>query len=188
MDMSYDDILKILKIIDESEYDEMRLETNDLKLHVRKHSEVASIAWSESQKVISAEGSLPEPAEEERSNGESGAQDASMEVSAENSPETMEDTEVEKPIVEEASGSDGLVEVKAPMLGTFYRAPSPGADPFVDVGDQVSADDTVCLIEVMKLFNSIPAGVSGRVSEILAEDGAMVEHEQPLIRIEPGEE
>ena len=70
------------------------------------------------------------------------------------------------------------------MTGTFYRASSPVAPPFVDVGSTVAADDTVCLVEVMKLFNSIPAGVAGTVVEICAENEAQVKAGQPLIWIE----
>src|SRR5262249_37687155 len=75
----------------------------------------------------------------------------------------------------------GEVAVRAPMLGTFYRASSPGAAPFVQVGQRVKADDVVCLIEVMKLFNSIKASVDGVVMKILAEDSKLVEFDQPLI-------
>lgn len=71
------------------------------------------------------------------------------------------------------------------MLGTFYRAPSPGAPPFIEIGSDVRADTTVCLIEVMKLFNTLKAGVEGRVSHILVENAAMVEYDQALIVIEP---
>lgn len=75
--------------------------------------------------------------------------------------------------------------VRAPMLGTFYRSPAPGEKPFVEVGQKVGADDTVCLIEVMKLFNSIRAGIDGEVIEILTYNGALVEHDQALIVIAP---
>jgi acetyl-CoA carboxylase biotin carboxyl carrier protein len=71
------------------------------------------------------------------------------------------------------------------MLGVFYRAPAPGEKPFVEVGQRVRADDTVCLIEVMKLFNSIRAGVDGEVVEILVENGGLVEFDQALIFIRP---
>jgi acetyl-CoA carboxylase biotin carboxyl carrier protein len=77
------------------------------------------------------------------------------------------------------------VEVKAPMVGTFYRAPAPGAPPFVEVGSAVAEDATVCIIEVMKLMNSIRAGCRGRVSAICVEDGALVEFGQTLMVIEP---
>jgi acetyl-CoA carboxylase biotin carboxyl carrier protein len=71
------------------------------------------------------------------------------------------------------------------MLGTFYRAEAPGAAPFVDVGARVSADTTVCLIEVMKMMNSISAGVEGTIVEICAENAQLVEYGQPLFRVEP---
>jgi acetyl-CoA carboxylase biotin carboxyl carrier protein len=79
----------------------------------------------------------------------------------------------------------GAVVIRAPMVGTFYRAPEPGAKPYVEVGAKVSADTTVCLIEVMKLFNSIPAGWKGVVTRILAEDKDPVEHGQALMVVEP---
>ena len=80
---------------------------------------------------------------------------------------------------------DHLAVVRAPMVGTFYQAPSPDAPPFCKVGDTVSANDIVCLIEVMKLFNSITAGIDGTVVEIRADNETRVIHDQPLILIEP---
>ncbi len=71
------------------------------------------------------------------------------------------------------------------MLGVFYRAPSPGAPPFVDVGTRVEADTIVCLIEVMKMMNSVPAGVAGTIAEIHVENAEPVEYGQPLFRVEP---
>ncbi|MBI2152179.1 MAG: acetyl-CoA carboxylase biotin carboxyl carrier protein, partial [Candidatus Rokubacteria bacterium] len=76
-------------------------------------------------------------------------------------------------------------EVKAPMVGIFYRAPAPGAPPFVEVASLVTENDTVCIIEVMKLMNSIRAGCRGRVVEICVENGAVVEFGQTLMVIEP---
>ena len=73
--------------------------------------------------------------------------------------------------------------VKAPMVGTFYRAPSPDAKPFVEVGQAVKKGDTVCIIEAMKLMNEIEADVSGTVQAVLAENGQPVEYGQPLFRI-----
>jgi acetyl-CoA carboxylase biotin carboxyl carrier protein len=76
-------------------------------------------------------------------------------------------------------------EVTAPLLGTFYRAPRPGAPPFVEAGSEVVEDTVVGIIEVMKLMNTVRAGRRGRVSEVLAEDGALVEYGQPLLRVTP---
>ena len=80
---------------------------------------------------------------------------------------------------------EGLIAVTAPNLGTFYSAPKPGAPPYVEVGQNVSAETEVCLIEVMKLFTPVKAGVSGVIREICVSDGQMVEYEQLLVVIEP---
>ncbi|WP_278746915.1 acetyl-CoA carboxylase biotin carboxyl carrier protein [Parasutterella excrementihominis] len=83
-----------------------------------------------------------------------------------------------------ASNSPSGTQVTSPMVGTFYRAPSPGADPFVEVGTQVKKGDTLCIIEAMKLLNEIEAEVSGTVKEILVDNGCPVEFGQPLFVIE----
>ena len=80
---------------------------------------------------------------------------------------------------------DGEVARRAPMLGTFYRSPSPGEKPFVEVGQIVKASDNVCVIEVMKLFNTIRAGVDGTVVRIPVENGSLVEYNQVMIVIAP---
>lgn len=77
------------------------------------------------------------------------------------------------------------IEIKAPMVGTFYRAPSPGAKPFVEIGDVIKSGDVVCIIEAMKLMNEIKAEVGGKVSKILVENGEPIEFGQPLLIIEP---
>lgn len=79
-----------------------------------------------------------------------------------------------------APAANGLLEVTSPMVGTFYRAPSPGADPFVQVGDTVKEGQTLCIIEAMKLLNEIESDVAGVVKEILVENGQAVEYGQPL--------
>lgn len=79
----------------------------------------------------------------------------------------------------------GWFTVRAPNLGTFYCAPKPGAPPYVEVGQQVRADTEICLLEVMKLFTAVAAGVEGIVREICVADGDMVEYDQPLLLIEP---
>ena len=79
---------------------------------------------------------------------------------------------------------EGQVIVRAPSLGTFYRSPKPGAAPFTQIGDEVDAETELCLIEVMKLFTTLRAGVKGRLVKILVDDGVMVEHDQPLFVID----
>lgn len=84
-----------------------------------------------------------------------------------------------------AAPRDGLVPIVAPMSGTFYRAPAPGAPPFVEVGSTVNANDVVCIIEVMKLFNSIRASTAGVIAEICADNESAIVAGQPVIWIEP---
>jgi len=86
------------------------------------------------------------------------------------------------PAVEEPAAPQGYV-LKSPMVGTFYRSPSPGAKPFVEIGQAVKAEDHVCIIEAMKLLNEIEAGAEGVIKEILVENGQPVEYGQPLMVI-----
>ena len=78
------------------------------------------------------------------------------------------------------------VVITSPMVGTFYRASSPEAAPFVKVGDRIGPESTVCIIEAMKVFNEIPSGVSGQVVAVLVENGAPIEFGQPLVKVDPG--
>jgi acetyl-CoA carboxylase biotin carboxyl carrier protein len=84
--------------------------------------------------------------------------------------------------------ADDRHRILAPLVGTFYRASQPGAKPFVEIGDVVDVGQTVAIVEAMKLMNQVQADRSGRVAEIVAEDGAWVEFEQALIILEPVEE
>lgn len=81
--------------------------------------------------------------------------------------------------------SNGFIEITSPMVGTFYRAPSPDAPPFIQVGDRVAIGQTVCIIEAMKLMNDMPAEVSGKVVKILVDNGTTVEYGQPLFLVDP---
>lgn len=166
MELSQDDVFKIIRIIEESGYDEVRLEVGDFKMHVQKHAYGG---------VTSAE-PVPGPREASRSLAADTARRAAAPVVA--APA------VSKSVPEEQL-PEGAVVVRAPMLGIFYRSPSPGEKPFVDVGAKVTPEDTICLVEVMKLFNSIKASTAGTVMKILAEDAAMVEYGQPLMVITP---
>ncbi|HEY7630400.1 MAG TPA: biotin/lipoyl-containing protein [Thermoleophilaceae bacterium] len=140
MALSDEDVKEILRLIDESDLDELLIETDGFKLHVLRNSSQLPVPSSQ-----------PQPAEP-----------------ANRQPPT-------------ANGAT----IDAPMLGTFYRAEAPGAAPFVDVGATVEPDTIVCLIEVMKMMNSIPAGVAGTIVEVCADNAALVEYGQPLFRVEP---
>ena len=141
MGLSHDDVTEILRIIDESDVDELRVETEGFKLHVVRRGAATS-----------------EPAGEPAATAAHASSDTAR---------------------------DELLAVPSPMLGTFYRAESPGATPFVEVGAEVEPDTTVCIIEVMKMMNSVAAGVSGRVVEICARNGELVEYGAPLFRVAP---
>jgi acetyl-CoA carboxylase biotin carboxyl carrier protein len=86
-----------------------------------------------------------------------------------------------------AAERDGLHPVRSPLVGTFYRAPAPGEEPYVEVGDRVKAGEILCIVEAMKLMNEIAADVSGEVVEVLAENAGGVEYDQPLFYIRPEE-
>ena len=91
-------------------------------------------------------------------------------------------------VVEAPVGSDllnGLHAVRSPVVGTFYRAPAPEEEPYVEVGDRISAGQTLCIVEAMKLMNEIPSDVTGEVVEVLAENAGGVEYDQPLFYIKP---
>lgn len=85
----------------------------------------------------------------------------------------------------EAKSADNLITIKSPMIGTFYRKPSPDKPFFVEEGDEVKVGKVVCIIEAMKLFNEIESEVSGRIVKILVEDSTPVEYDQPLFLVEP---
>jgi len=87
--------------------------------------------------------------------------------------------------VESNGSAENLVSVTAPMVGTFYRAPTPTATPYAEVGDKISVGQTICIIEAMKLMNDLPSEVAGRVVKICAENGATVEFGQQLFLIDP---
>ena len=153
MPLNDDDVREILRIIDESNLDELSIETEGFSLHVRKGSADAGDADARSGDV------LPRTA-----------------------PERAPTPPASAP---HAAERDGLETIASPMLGTFYRAEAPGAAPFVDVGAPVGPDTTVCIIEVMKMMNSVPAGVSGTIAEIVPENGQLVEYGDPLFRVKP---
>ncbi|MGX9986762.1 acetyl-CoA carboxylase biotin carboxyl carrier protein [Soonwooa purpurea] len=84
-----------------------------------------------------------------------------------------------------AADDSNLITIKSPMIGTFYRKPSPDKDVFVNVGDSITSDKVVCVIEAMKLFNQIEAEVSGKIVKILVDDATPVEYDQPLFLVDP---
>jgi acetyl-CoA carboxylase biotin carboxyl carrier protein len=84
-----------------------------------------------------------------------------------------------------AEDTSNLIEIKSPMIGTFYRRPSPDKDVFAEVGDVIKTGDTVCVIEAMKLFNEIESEVQGKIVKVLVDDNSPVEYDQPLFLVDP---
>ena len=89
------------------------------------------------------------------------------------------------PAAAPAEDTSNLIEIKSPMIGTFYRRPSPDKDLFVEVGDVIKSGDTVCVIEAMKLFNEIESEVQGKIVKVLVDDNSPVEYDQPLFLVDP---
>lgn len=163
MEWTEKQILDTLRMIEASDYDEVRIETGDFKLHVRRTGAASSL------------GSTPAPAAAAVPTAGAAAQaDAIAPVPV---PAALAAQPAEAP-------PPGVVVVRAPMIGTFYRAPAPHSPPFTDVGATVNDSDTVCLIEVMKLFNTIKAGAAGKVVRILAQNAATVQKDEALLWIE----
>ncbi len=152
MALSDDDVREILRLIDESGLDELKLETEGLSLHVRRGGGPP----------------IEEPAP----------------APAAPAPAPSAPAEPAAAPAAAAPSSNGHAEITAPMLGTFYRQEAPGKAPFVEVGTQVEAGTVVCVIEVMKMMNSIEAGVSGTIVEVCADNAALVEYGQPLFRVQ----
>lgn len=99
-------------------------------------------------------------------------------------PAAMPQSSTPPPTERAAAESEHVVLIKSIMVGTFFTSPGPESPPFVKVGDHVGEDTTVCIIEAMKVFNPIPAGVSGRILAVLAENGDPVEWDQPLFKVD----
>ncbi len=155
MSLNYEEIAEILKIIDSSSCDEVIIETGEIKLVVRRNSACDTTPVEFTKRA---------------------AVQPSVDTSRKG---TVQVTGVR------IQAATGQVAVTAPMVGTFYRASSPDAPPFVEVGSVVEASQPICLIEVMKLFTTINAEISGRIVEIGAENGELVEYGRTLFVIEP---
>ena len=173
MALTHEDVFAILKIIDESPYNEIRLELGGLKLHVLRNGENGAL------KTMPIESGLQERTTQRHSEPQVREQPALAKSTAGN-----RNVSGRAALLGPKTVPDGMIAVRAPMLGTFYRSPAPGEPPFVEVGDTVGAEDTVCLVEVMKLFTSVKAGVAGTIVKIEVENGNMVEHAQVLFLIE----
>lgn len=172
MSFTHDDVQRIIQLLDASHFDELHLEAEGIKLDLRRNSAAPSVASDgpvASARATSSAGSQSPAPTTEPVSPSAGQKTASGEAQS----------------ATHGANKAGLHEIKAPMLGTFYRAPKPGADPFITEGSKVDPDTVVGIIEVMKLMNSVPAKVTGEVVEVVAQDGDLVEYDQVLFRVRP---
>ena len=160
MSLSFRDIAEILKAIDDSSADEINIEVEGLRLSVSKRGAPTPHAQPISEAASDSE--LPKATQSDTHSAS---------------------TETSNPLPTEPLAPSGHEMVRAPMVGTFYRKPSPDEPPFVEVGSTVSKGDAVCLIEVMKLYTTIESTTDGEVVSIFTEDGCLVEFDQPLFLI-----
>jgi acetyl-CoA carboxylase biotin carboxyl carrier protein len=150
---------KLIKVVEKSEITEFSVQEGDLKVKISKNSKNNSAVTFQS-----SPGTVP------------------MQAAA---PEQKAETQAAPPSEKEIEPApSGLHEIKSPIVGTFYRAPAPDADPYIKVGDHVSEGSVLCIVEAMKLMNEIESDISGKVVKILVDNSAPVEYNQPLFLIE----
>lgn len=156
--MNFKEIKELIEILDNSNLTEINIEDNKGSIiNLKKEKEREIITPQISQQAFPVQAAAPAPVQ-----NDSAVSEASSAANSE---------------------ADQGKTINAPMVGTFYKSPSPEEEAYVKVGDTVSNDSTVCILEAMKLFNEIQAEVSGEITEILVEDGQMVEYGQPLFKV-----
>ncbi|MBT7246253.1 MAG: acetyl-CoA carboxylase, biotin carboxyl carrier protein [Proteobacteria bacterium] len=158
------DIESLVRQFDSSDWTELHVKTNDFEVYLSTN-----------------------PNSSKPGRHEDAAAPVNASVSTSNVGSKVESVDVVKLKTESAHSvvPEGMVGVTAPNLGTFYSAPKPGAAPYVSVGDRVTADTEVCLIEVMKLFTPVRSGIDGVIKEICVADAEMIEYQQLLVIIDP---
>lgn len=177
MDLTSDDVQDILELLDTLPFGELHLQTARFRLSLRR---TADGEWTQEMAALSAPSMLPGEAAPAP-----GGAVAAGEAAA-GQPAPPDDVPGGGGLADQAAErgqADGLRSVHAPLLGTFYRAPRPGAPPFVEVGSHVDADTVVGIIETMKLMNSVCAGVRGTVAEILIADAQFAAQDSALMRV-----
>lgn len=170
--MAPSEIQALLDFIAKSGLDEVKIETEELTLKVKK-----STSPKIHQNIIQAPGAaMPH---------DSTGLVAATPPTFNNSSPTRKSDDTEESSSTSSKKESRYVPIPSPMIGTFYQAPNPESGPFVKVGDRVTPGKTVCVIEAMKLFNEIESEISGTVVEVLVEDASPVEYDQPLFLIDP---
>ena len=179
MDLTNEDVADVLALLDSLPYDELDLQTTRFRLILRRTPD----GWTQAAQSLSAPDMLdPAPAAAPSVSRGEGAALAGGEA-AEADGESGEGGEQAARPRADSGGEPGLVAVRAPLPGTFYRAPRPGAAPFVEVGSRVDRDTVVGIVETMKLMNSVTAGVAGTVAEICLGNAEFAANGTTLLRI-----
>ena len=163
--MDIKEIQSLIKFVAKSGASEVKLETPELKITIRTGAPGGSSETTLVQQIPVAATPVPMPA-------------AAPAAAPEPAP-------AEVPAAAAEAEDSKYITIKSPIIGTFYRKPSPDKPPFVEVGDVIAQGDVLCVIEAMKLFNDIESEVSGKIVKILAEDSSPVEFDQPLFLIDP---
>ncbi|NMG19812.1 acetyl-CoA carboxylase biotin carboxyl carrier protein [Brasilonema bromeliae] len=182
MPLDFNEIRQLLTTIAQTDIAEVTLKSDDFELTVRKAVSVSPMLSAPPQAALGAVGTpntpVPPPIPLVMS-------PQTVTVTSPNRPTDSNTLGLQSPPTGSSVIEQKFVEIPSPMVGTFYRSPSPGEAPFVQVGDRIRSGQTVCIIEAMKLMNEIEAEVSGQVIEILVQNGQPVEYGQPLMRINP---
>ncbi len=160
--MDLKEIQALIKFVAKSGAQEVRLETEDFKINIKTGPDA-----SEQPTIIQAVAPQQMPALA------GGGAPASAEGAA------------AAPTPAEADENANYITINSPMIGTFYRTPSPDQDAFVKVGDSIKPGDVLCIVEAMKLFNEIESEISGKIVKILADDQTPIEYDQPLFLVDP---
>jgi len=191
VDLTSDDVQDILRLLDGLPFGEMHLQTTRFSLWLRRTGDGD---WTQELQVLSDPTVIPadgmagaqqEPAARVPGTQEPGTQEPGTQGRGIQQPGTQEPGTQGRGIQQPgAQERDGLRAVRAPLPGTFYRAPMPGAPPFVEVGGRVEPDTVVGIVETMKLMNSVPAGVSGAVAEIALANAEFAERDAVLMWIQ----
>ena len=160
--MNFKQIQQLIKFVSKTDVAEVNIENNNFKINIKgSKSKVNEVSAPIVQQSVPIPIQTPQPV---------------LAPTPISQPDKIEDS---------VSSNDSYKTIKSPIIGTFYRKPSPDKDVFVNVGDTVNEGDTLCVIEAMKLFNEIESDFSGKIVKILVEDASPVEFDQPLFLIEP---
>ena len=160
--MELKEIKELIKLVSESGVSEVEVERGDFKVSIKKVEEKTTIIQQAAAPVVQA-----------------------IAPAAPVAPAPVNTTHTPAVTSAPAPAASNLITIKSPMIGTYYKTPSPDKPAFVNVGDEIKVGQVLCIVEAMKLFNEIESEVSGKIVKILVENASPVEYDQPLFLVEP---